>query len=138
MARRATSCPARSSSRGWREATTRPSSTASSRRCVRRASRRRTRHGATVDFDAETIYQTYKIAEDAQPYREAAAAIRSLGLEVFARKSGGGTDGNFFNAKGIPCVALATGMVDEHATTEHIADRRHGHGLPDPRRHRHR
>ena len=78
-------------------------------------------HGATVDFDAETIYQTYKIPEDAQPYREAAAAIRSLGLEVVPRKSGGGTDGNFFNAKGIPCVALPTGMVDEHATTEHIA-----------------
>ena len=40
---------------------------------------------------------------------------------MIARKSGGGTDGNYFNAKGIPCVALTTGMVDEHATTEHIA-----------------
>jgi tripeptide aminopeptidase len=79
------------------------------------------RYGATVDFEAEEIYRTYKIAEDAQPYREAARAIRSLGLEVVPRKSGGGTDGNFFNAKGIPCVALATGMVDEHATSEHIA-----------------
>jgi tripeptide aminopeptidase len=78
-------------------------------------------HGATVDFEAESIYQTYKIAEDAQPYLEAAAAIESLGLEVVPRKSGGGTDGNYFNAKGIPCVALPTGMVDEHATSEHIA-----------------
>lgn len=79
------------------------------------------RHDATVDFGVETIYQTYKIAEDAVPYREAAAAIRSVGLDVVPRKSGGGTDGNFFNAKGIPCVALPTGMVDEHATSEHIA-----------------
>lgn len=78
-------------------------------------------HGATVHFDAEQIYQAYRISEDAQPYREAAAAIRAVGLEVVPRKSGGGTDGNFFNAKGIPCVALPTGMVDEHATTEHIA-----------------
>ena len=77
--------------------------------------------GATVHFEAEEIYRTYKIAEDALPYREAAAAIRSLGLELTARKSGGGTDGNYFNAKGIPCVALPTGMVDEHATSEHIA-----------------
>jgi tripeptide aminopeptidase len=77
--------------------------------------------GATVDFAAEEIYRTYKISEDARPYREAAAAIRSVGLEVRPRKSGGGTDGNFFNAKGIPCVALPTGMVDEHATSEHIA-----------------
>ena len=74
-----------------------------------------------VDFEAEEIYRTYKIAEDARPYREAAAAIRSVGVEVVPRKSGGGTDGNYFNAKGIPCVALATGMVDEHATSEHIA-----------------
>ncbi|HET7763225.1 MAG TPA: M20/M25/M40 family metallo-hydrolase [Phycicoccus sp.] len=77
--------------------------------------------GATVDVEAEEIYRTYKIAEDSPPYREAAAAIRSLGLEVIPRKSGGGTDGNYFNAKGIPCVALSTGMVDEHATSEHIA-----------------
>ena len=31
------------------------------------------------------------------------------------------TDGNYFNAKGIPCVGMPTGMVDEHATSEHIA-----------------
>ena len=77
--------------------------------------------GATVEFVAEEIYRTYKIDEDARPYREAAAAIRSIGLEVIPRKPGGGTGGNYFNAKGIPCVALPTGMVDEHAATEHIA-----------------
>lgn len=77
--------------------------------------------GATVDFVAEEIYRTYRIDEDARPYREAARAIRSLGLTVVPRKSGGGTDGNVLNAKGLPCVALPTGMVDEHATSEHIA-----------------
>jgi tripeptide aminopeptidase len=79
------------------------------------------RHGGSVDLEIEEIYRTYKIDESAPPYREAARAIRSLGLDVVPRKSGGGTDGNFFNAKGIPCVAMATGMVDEHATSEHIA-----------------
>ena len=79
------------------------------------------RHGATLDFQAEEIYRTYHIDESERPYREAARAIRSMGLEVIPRKSGGGTDGNFFNAHGIACVAMATGMVDEHAATEHIA-----------------
>ena len=89
---------------------------------MRRACQARAeRHGASVDFEAEEIYQTYKIPEDARPYRDAARATRSLGLELTPRKSGGGTDGNYFNAKGIPCVALPTGMVDEHATSEHIA-----------------
>jgi tripeptide aminopeptidase len=44
-----------------------------------------------------------------------------VGLPVTPRKSGGGTDGNVLNARGLPCVALPTGMVDEHATSEHIA-----------------
>lgn len=79
------------------------------------------RHGAGVDFVSEEMFRTYKIEEDSPPYVEAAAAIGSLGLEVVQRKSGGGTDGNLFNAKGIPCVGLPTGMVDEHATSEHIA-----------------
>ena len=78
------------------------------------------RLGGQVEFDAEEIYRTYHIPEDAAPYREAAAAVRSLGLEVVPRKSGGGTDANLYNAKGIPCVALPTGMVDEHAVTERI------------------
>jgi tripeptide aminopeptidase len=79
------------------------------------------RHGATFEFEAEEVYRTYKIEPTARPYRDAARAARSLGYDVFARKSGGGTDGNLLNAKGIPCVGLATGMVDEHATSEHIA-----------------
>ena len=77
--------------------------------------------GATVEIEHDVQYRTYKIDPDAAPYREAAAAISSLGYDVVPRKSGGGTDGNLFNAKGIPCVALPTGMVDEHATSEHIA-----------------
>jgi tripeptide aminopeptidase len=79
------------------------------------------RHGATFEFQSEEIYRTYRIESSAEPYRAAAQAIRALGLEVLARKSGGGTDGNLLNARGIACVGLATGMVDEHATSEHIA-----------------
>ena len=79
------------------------------------------RHGATVDFKAEEQYRTYKIERSAKPYREAVRAIESLGIEVIHRKSGGGTDGNVFNDAGIQCVAMCTGMVDEHATSEHIS-----------------
>jgi tripeptide aminopeptidase len=79
------------------------------------------RYGATVDVQVEEMYRTYKIEEHERPYREAERAIRSLGIEVIRRKSGGGTDGNVYNAAGIPCVAMCTGMVDEHAATEHIS-----------------
>jgi tripeptide aminopeptidase len=79
------------------------------------------KYGASVDFVAEEQYRTYKIDPSAKPYREAVRAIESLGIEVIHRKSGGGTDGNVFNAAGIPCVAMCTGMVDEHATSENIS-----------------
>jgi tripeptide aminopeptidase len=79
------------------------------------------KYGATVDFEAEEAYRTYKIDPGEKPYREAARALESLGIEVIQRKSGGGTDGNVFNNKGIRCVAMCTGMVDEHANTEHIS-----------------
>jgi tripeptide aminopeptidase len=79
------------------------------------------KYGATVDFEAEEAYRTYKIDPSEKPYREAVRALESLGIEVIHRKSGGGTDGNVFNNKGIRCVAMCTGMADEHANTEHIA-----------------
>ncbi len=79
------------------------------------------KYGARVDFEAEEKYRTYKIDPSERPYREATRALESLGIEVIHRKSGGGTDGNVFNNAGIRCVAMCTGMVDEHATTEHIS-----------------
>jgi tripeptide aminopeptidase len=79
------------------------------------------KYGATVKFEAEEKYRTYKIEPSERPYREAVRAIESLGIKVIHRKSGGGTDGNVFNNAGIRCVAMCTGMVDEHATSEHIS-----------------
>ena len=79
------------------------------------------KYGAKVDFEAEEKYRTYKIEPSERPYREAVRALESLGIEVIHRKSGGGTDGNVFNNAGIRCVAMCTGMVDEHAVTEHIS-----------------
>ena len=80
-----------------------------------------TRHGAAIDFISEEIYRTYQIEDDAPPYREAASAIRALGLEVMPRWPGGGTDGNLINSNGRPRVGLRTGMVDEHPPSEHIS-----------------
>jgi tripeptide aminopeptidase len=79
------------------------------------------RWGATVDINRDDIYRAYLIDFDARPYREAARAAEALGIEPRARQSGGGTDGNVYNAAGIPCVALSTGMAEEHGPNEHIA-----------------
>lgn len=79
------------------------------------------RWGATVTIDRDDIYRAYLIDFDSPPFREAARAAEALGIPVRRRQSGGGTDGNVYNAAGIPCVALSTGMADEHGPNEHIA-----------------
>jgi tripeptide aminopeptidase len=77
--------------------------------------------GATVTIDRDDIYRAYLIPFDSKPFAEAARAAEALGIEARKRQSGGGTDGNVYNAAGIPCVALSTGMADEHGPNEHIA-----------------
>jgi tripeptide aminopeptidase len=79
------------------------------------------RWGATVEIVRDDVYRAYLIDFDARPYREAARAAEALGIKPRARQSGGGTDGNVYNAAGTPCVALSTGMADEHGPNEHIA-----------------
>jgi tripeptide aminopeptidase len=76
---------------------------------------------ATVKIDRDDVYRAYLIDFDSLPFKEAARAAESLGIEPRKRQSGGGTDGNVYNAAGIPCVALSTGMADEHGPNEHIA-----------------
>lgn len=79
------------------------------------------KYGATVDLDIESVYRTYVVDPDQPPYQSAARAITSLGFELLPKSSGGGTDGNIYNAAGIPCIALSTGMADVHTSEEHIA-----------------
>ena len=38
-----------------------------------------------------------------------------------AGSGGGGTDGNIYNAAGIACVVISTGMEDVHTPSERIA-----------------
>ena len=49
------------------------------------------------------------------------AACRKLGKEVSFIKSGGGSDANIMNGKGIPAVNIGVGMSNVHTTAEYIA-----------------
>jgi tripeptide aminopeptidase len=44
-------------------------------------------NGASIEFHTEEPHRTYRLAEDADSHREAAAVIRSLELEVIPRNS---------------------------------------------------
>lgn len=79
------------------------------------------RHRTTVNAQVTRTYEAYRVDEDEPILVAVATAATSLGHEVALRSSGGGTDGNVFNAAGIPTVVLSTGMTDVHTTKEHIA-----------------
>jgi tripeptide aminopeptidase len=76
--------------------------------------------GGRVDIAVRHCYPAYKLAEDAAPARLAAAAARKLGLPVRFKSTGGGSDANIFNHRGVPSVVLSCGYEKVHTTEERI------------------
>ena len=79
------------------------------------------RHNTRVDCDVTRAYDAYRLPEQTPIVQATATSARELGYEVMLRSSGGGTDGNIYNAAGIACVVISTGMEDVHTPNEHIA-----------------
>ncbi|MCB0243473.1 MAG: M20/M25/M40 family metallo-hydrolase [Anaerolineae bacterium] len=79
------------------------------------------RHNTSVDCNVTRAYNAYRLSDETPIVQAAAAAARAQGHEVVLCNSGGGTDGNIYNAAGIACVVISTGMEDVHTPSEHIA-----------------
>ncbi len=56
----------------------------------------------------------------------AAAAAASAGLEPRLVEGGGGSDGNVFNARGLPALTLGVGFENAHSSRERMSIRRLG------------
>lgn len=79
------------------------------------------RYAMPLDVAVTRTYNTFRLDVESPVVRLVADAARSLGHEVTLHASGGGSDGNIYNAAGIPCVVISTGMVEVHTPNEHIA-----------------
>ncbi len=79
------------------------------------------RWGAHVEIEHKRHYHAYRIAPETTVVRCAEAASRKLGFEPVLRTTLGGSDANVFNARGVPCLVVATGMKEIHTHTEHIS-----------------
>jgi tripeptide aminopeptidase len=78
--------------------------------------------GARLEVHVKRSYQAYRLAEDAPVIRRVAAALEAMGQgEPILKASGGGSDANVFNARGIPAVPISTGMNGVHTNQECIA-----------------
>lgn len=75
---------------------------------------------AKVEFEYERHYDSYNIPADAAVVQVALAAAHKLGLSGDLRTTLGGSDANIYNAKGVPCVVVATGMEKIHTHEESI------------------
>lgn len=75
--------------------------------------------GATVDIDVNRSYVGYRLSEDDQVVRIAVEAAKRAGVDVDLHETGGGSDSNIFNAKGLPTTVVGVGYENAHAVEEY-------------------
>lgn len=77
--------------------------------------------GGLVEIEIVPMYVTYMLNEEEPPVSVALDVAGQLGLPAITRAAGGGSDANAYNARGLKCCVLATGMRDIHTHEENIA-----------------
>ncbi len=83
--------------------------------------REATAMGARAEVTVTHSYGRIDVPPDAPLIRALEAAIRRVGLEPRLLPTGGGSDANILNDKGIAAVNLGVGYRDMHSTGENIA-----------------
>lgn len=77
--------------------------------------------GADIQIQSSRSYNAYQIAEQDSLVAGIAAAFSANGITPQTKSTGGGSDANIFNEKGIKSVNLSTGMSQVHTTDEFIS-----------------
>ena len=77
---------------------------------------------AGIDVETSVVdeYQAFALDDDELPVRVAAEALRALQVEPRLGPSGGGSDANVFNLRGLPSVNLSIGMEKVHTPDEYL------------------
>jgi tripeptide aminopeptidase len=77
-------------------------------------------YGAQVEIKTELLYSGFHLDQESPPVKVALEAARRLGLQPKLEKTGGGSDANIFNHRGIPTAVLGIGMKKAHTCEEYI------------------
>lgn len=85
--------------------------------CFRRAAEET---GALVDIVAYRPYDGYSLTKDTPIVERAVASMERIGIEPVITQTGGGSDTNIFNAKGITAVNLSMGAENVHGKDEYV------------------
>ncbi|MUK25079.1 M20/M25/M40 family metallo-hydrolase [Aliivibrio fischeri] len=78
------------------------------------------KHGAEIEIISTRAYNAYKIADENPHVVSIKEAFESINIDPFTKPTGGGSDANVFNEKGLTTVNLSTGMSKVHTTEEFI------------------
>lgn len=77
--------------------------------------------GAKVEIEINDLYPSFNLTENDAVVQLALRAAAKIDLQPILGKTGGGSDANIINGKGIPSVVLGLGFEDVHSTKERIA-----------------
>ncbi len=78
-------------------------------------------HGGEAKVQIQRAYNGFTLTEEDEVVRLAIRALEAVGVTPKLGATGGGSDINIFNAHGIACTNLSTGMMRSHTTEEWIA-----------------
>lgn len=78
------------------------------------------RHHAQVEIRIRHAYQPFCLAEAAPIVRQVSTALERIGRTPVLGATGGGSDANEFNQRGIACVVVSTGVEQMHSTEEYV------------------
>lgn len=76
--------------------------------------------GAEVEVEISRMYSAFTIDENDELVNLAKKAYSNIGIEAFTESSGGGSDINILNAKGIKTINLGIGERKCHTLEEHL------------------
>ncbi|RJX72963.1 M20/M25/M40 family metallo-hydrolase [Vibrio sinensis] len=79
------------------------------------------KHGAEVEIESTRAYNAFVIADDHPHIETVKTSFSAIGCDPITKATGGGSDANNFNAKGLTTVNISTGMAKVHTTEEFIA-----------------
>ena len=80
------------------------------------------KYGARAEAQVEHKYSSFLVDEDSAVVELAKEACAAYGFAPHVCLTGGGSDANFINAYGVPCIILGTGMSNVHTVEEFIKE----------------
>ena len=78
------------------------------------------KYKASLRLKVEPSYNMFEVRKDTRLVETAKAAINNIGLTPKIAATGGGSDANVFNQRGLPSIILGVGFHNIHTSKEYI------------------